>query len=147
MNLSLMKTGMTVTALAGLLACGGDSTGLSNDPAVGSYFASQFVTTGSFGQINQLVEGSWANITLLGDGTTTGHLHLVATAANPASDVDLAGTWRRTGNTVNFSQNADTFIESLDFNAVMTNTGMTLVADQVFAGVRVQITLSEGGQL
>lgn len=143
--MSLMKTGMTVTALAALVACGSDSTAPGDDIVVGSYFATQFVTTGSFGQINQLVEGSTATINLFPNGTTTGHLHLVATAANPASDADMSGTWRRTGNVVTFSQSADTFIRNMQFTVVLTSTGVALAADQVFGGVRIQLTLSEGG--
>ena len=145
--MSLMKTGMTVTALAALVACGSDTTALSNDPVVGPYFATEFVTTGSFGQINQLGAGSTATIDLLANGTTTGHLHVVATAASPAFDADLAGTWRRTGNVVTFSQNADTFLRDMDFNVVPASTGVALEADQVFSGVRIQITLSEGGSI
>lgn len=147
MKLALIRTAVTVTALGAVLACGSDTTGQSNDIAVGSYFATQFVTTGSFGQINQLIQGSTATIDLLPDGRTAGHLHLVPTAANPGLDADLAGTWRRNGNVVTFSQSADTFIRNLEFTVVLTSTGVALVADQVVGGVRIQITLAEGGAI
>jgi hypothetical protein len=143
MKLALMKSGAIVVALVALLACGGDTTGPSNDALVGTYVATEFVTTGSSGQTNQLLAGSTATINLFDNHTTTGHLHLVATAGNPAFDADLAGTWTRTGNTVNFSQTADTFIRDLDFAVVQTSGGAQLVADDVFAGTRIQLTLSQ----
>ncbi|MFL5487405.1 MAG: hypothetical protein ACJ8AJ_02875 [Gemmatimonadaceae bacterium] len=144
---ALMKTGASVIGLAAVFACGSDTSGPSTNALVGSYIATEFVTTGSSGQTNQLLAGSTVNIALLSNGTTTGHLHLVQTASNPALEADLAGTWTRNGNTVTFSQSADTFIRDLDFTVVETSFGTQLVADDAFAGVRVQITLTRGGEI
>ncbi|MFL5552110.1 MAG: hypothetical protein ACJ770_04800 [Gemmatimonadaceae bacterium] len=147
MKLALMKTGASVIGLAVVFACGGDTSGPCSNALTGSYIATEFVTTGSSGQTNQLLAGSTVNIALLCNGTTTGHLHLVQTASTPAFDADLAGTWTRTGNTVTFSQSADTFIRDMDFTVVETSFGTQLVADDAFAGTRVQITLTRGGEI
>jgi hypothetical protein len=140
----LVKTCATILPLATLIACGSDTTGITNDPIVGSYFATEFVTTGSFGQINQLVEGSTLNINLLNNHRTTGQLHLVATAASPAFDGDMTGTWAHTGNTVTFSQDADTFIRDFDFTVTDPIGGTQLAADHTFAGVNIKLTLTRG---
>lgn len=136
----------TAVILAPILAaCGGDNPVTPVGTIGGLYQASEFVTTGSGGQTNQLLAGSTVTINLLPNGATTGHLHLAATASNPAFDADLAGTWAQSGNTVTFEQDADTFIRNMTFTVVPTASSWQLVADQVFAGTRIQLTLSQGG--
>jgi len=136
------STGLVLAAFA--IGCGGDNPVQPGNVA-GVYYASQFVTTGTGGQTNQLLAGSTVNIQLLPNGSTTGQLHLVASPSNPALDADLAGTWTQSGNTVTFTQSADTFIRDMTFTVVPTSSSRQLVADHVFAGTRVQLTLSQGG--
>ena len=123
---------------AALVGCGSDSTepGLSLE---GNYTATQWVTTGGSGQTNQVLAGSTLNITLNSNGTTTGHLHV---AGSPALDADMAGTWAKSGNTVTFSQSADTFVRNTPFTVVPNGANWELVADHVFSGTRIQLTLT-----
>jgi len=143
MQSSFVKIGAGLFAVAGLIACGGDTTspGVS---AAGSYAASTFITTGPSGITNQLVAGSTVVITLAANGTTSGHLHVVASASNPALDADLAGTWTQNGMTVHISAPAvDTFISDMPFTLTANAANAwDLVGDQGFAGTRIQLTLS-----
>ena len=77
------------------------------------------------------------------NGTTTGHLHLVASGNNPALDADMAGTWVRTGTTVTFDQTADTFVRDMNFTLSSTGTKWELTGDQAFSGTRIQLTLTQ----
>lgn len=123
------------------LACGSDTTepGLALE---GNYIATQWVTTGSSGQTNQLQAGSTLNISLNSNGTTSGHLHVAASGGSPALDRDMAGTWAKSGNTITFSQSADTFVRDTPFTVVPNGANWELVADHVFSGTRIQLTLT-----
>jgi hypothetical protein len=130
-----------------LLACGG-SNEPSSSPIAGSYVATSWMTTGNSGQQNQLVMGSTLQITLAANGTTTGHLHVVASGASPALDADLAGTWALSGNVVTFTHATDTFVRNTPFTAGFNVQGVsTLEGDKTFSGTRIQITLTRGGEL
>ena len=134
----------TLAFAAVVLACGSDKpTDTLPANLAGAYTATQFVTTGSSGQTNQLLAGSSLNITLNSNGTTTGHLHLAASAGNPAFDADMAGTWTHVGNTVHFTQTADTFVRDMDFTVVGQGSTWSLVGDHSFAGTRIQLTLTQ----
>src|SRR3954465_6623273 len=147
MNQSLMKLSVGMIAATALLACGSDSTS-PGVTAVGAYSASQWVTTGGSGQTNQLVAGSTLQITLAGNGTTSGHLHVAASGSNPAFDADMAGTWTQDGMTVEISQPADTFVRDMPFT-LTANGGSSwdLVGDKTFAGTEIRITLSRLGEI
>lgn len=141
MKHSLIRLAPVLLGIAALGACG-DSTSPGNSPA-GSYAAIIFITTGSSGQTNQLLIGSSLNMTLATNGTTSGHLHLAASNGNPAFDADMAGTWTRTGNLVDFTQAADTFVRDMVFTIepISQNT-WHLTGDQVFSGTRINLTLA-----
>lgn len=134
----------TLAVAAGVLACGSDNPTEPLPPNLaGNYTATQFVTTGSSGQTNQLLAGSSLNITLNSNGTTSGHLHLAASGGNPAFDADMAGTWTHVGNIVDFTQTADSFVRDMDFTVVAQGSTWSLVGDDVFAGTRIQLTLTQ----
>ena len=146
MRNTILRTGALLGAVA-VLGCGSDTT--APDPLVNSYVASTWITTGTSGQTNQLLSGSSLVIFLNSDGTTSGHLHVAASGGDPAFDADMAGTWSRQGNTVNFNQAADTFVRNMPFT-VMSSADAThweLIGDKTFAGTRVQLTLSPGGNI
>ena len=125
-----------------VLACGG-SDEPSTTPIAGTYAATFFQTTGSSGQRNEIAAGSTLTISLAANGTTTGHLHVAASGANPVFDSDLAGTWSATGNVVDFVQVADNFVDDILFTWGSDIQGIsTLAGDQVFSGTRIQITLT-----
>jgi hypothetical protein len=146
MNNFLMKRAPILISIAALVACGGDSTAPSST-LIGTYVATQFVTTGTSGQTNQILAGSTVSVHLASNGSVSGQLHLVATNANPAFDADLAGTWTQTGNTVTFAQAADTFFRDMTFDVVSNGSVWQLVGDQGFSGTRVQITLTQQATL
>ena len=137
MKQSLMRTAPIFLGIAAIIACGSDST----PPSVvaGSYTATQFTTTGSSGQTNQILAGSTLNLTLASGGGVTGHLHIAASGADPVFDADMAGTWTRTGNTIDFSQTADTFIRNMPFTIEANGD---LVGARSFSGTAIAITLS-----
>jgi len=140
---SLMRISPFFLVATAMMACGGsDSTSPSGNVA-GSYTATQFVTTGSSGQTNQILAGSTLVINLAGNGTTTGHLHLAAQGGNPVLDFDMTGTWSQTGTTVNFSQTADTFVRNIPFTVVANGSKWALEGTGSFSGTAVQITLSQ----
>lgn len=141
MKRSLMKFAPILLGVAALAGCG-DSTSPGNQP-VGSYTAIIFVTTGASGQTNQLLIGSTLQMTLAANGTTSGHLHLAASAGNPAFDADMAGTWTRDGDVVEFTQTADTFVQDMVFTIQpIAQNVWYLVGDQVFSGTRINLTLA-----
>jgi hypothetical protein len=141
MNHFLMRRAPILIGIAVLAACGGDSTA-PNSTLAGTYVATQFVTTGTSGQTNQILAGSTVSVNLASNGSVSGHLHLAATNANPVVEEDLAGTWTQTGNTVTFAQAADTFFNNMTFDVVSNGAVWQLVGDQGFSGTRVQITLT-----
>ena len=72
------------------------------------------------------------------------HLHIVASGANAAFDADMAGTWTRNGNTVDFTQAADTFVRDMTFTIEQITDGTWfLVGDQVFGTTRVNVRLAQ----
>jgi hypothetical protein len=143
MQRALMRISPVFFVAAAMMACGGSDSTSANGTVAGSYTATQFITTGSSGQTNQLLAGSTLAINLAGNGTTTGHLHLAASGGNPAFDADMAGTWAQTGSTVNFSQSADTFVRNIPFTAVANGSKWALEGTGSFSGTAVQITLSQ----
>lgn len=125
------------------IACGGDNTTAPPPTVAGNYTATQWVTTGTSGQTNQLVAGSTLSLTLAANGTTSGHLHVAASGSNPAFDADMAGTWAESNNKVTISQSADTFVRNLTFNVVANGNRWSLSTDQVVSGTRIQLTLDQ----
>ena len=132
-----------ILSSAVFMACGSDKgptdTGIS---ITGNYTATQWLTTGGSGQTNQLLAGSTLAITLNANGTTSGHMHLVASGNNPAVEADMAGTWSLSGTTVDFSQSADTFVRDMQFSVVANGVKWALEGDHVFSGTEIKITLT-----
>ena len=133
-----------VLVAAAVLACGSDNSTEPGLDLVGDYTATQWVTQGSSGQSYPLLAGSTLNISLSSNGTTAGHLHVAASGGNPAFDADMAGTWAKSGNTVTFSQSADTFVRDMPFTVVANGSTWSLAGDHTFSssGVNVKLTLT-----
>jgi hypothetical protein len=135
-----LKSTLILAFAVSAAACS-DSNAPTGAP-VGSYTAIQFVTTGSSGQRDELAAGSTLTLNLASNGTTSGHLHVAASASSPVFDADMAGTWSESGSVVTVSQSADTFVR--DMPLTLSNdpiNGWILVGDKSFNSVRVQITL------
>jgi len=141
---SLMRISPVFLVAAAMMACGGGDSTSPSASVAGSYTATQFITTGSSGQTNQILAGSTLVINLASNGTTTGHLHLAAQGGNPVFDADMAGTWSQSGTTVTFSQTADTFVRNTNFTAVANGSTWALEGTGSFSGTAaVQITLTQ----
>ena len=139
MKHSLLRTVPALLGIAAMLACG-DSTSPSSP--VGDYTAIVFVTTDNTGATNQLAIGSTLNISLAANGTTTGHLHLAASGAQTLFDADMAGTWSRNGEVIDFAQTADTFVKDMSFTIQRISGDVSaLVGDQTFSGTRINLSL------
>jgi hypothetical protein len=132
---------LSIVLPALFLGCG-DSTSPAEDMAVGSYTAVYFVSTGTSGQKNELAVGGSLVLNLNANGTTSGHLHLVAPGGGPDFDADMAGTWTRTGMIVNIDQPADTFVRDMPFTLTPNVGSWDLVGDQSFSGTNIRVTLS-----
>jgi len=106
----------------------------------GSYGASSFTVTESGGTTDLLALGTTFDVTLNRNGTTTGILFIPG-GEDDGSDfiADLSGTWSLRGNTVEFTNDADTFLPDFPF----TVDGRTLKGEQNFAGALVRITLTK----
>jgi hypothetical protein len=129
-------------AAVALAACGGGDDPFSPTVATvqGTYNASLFTATNSQGTVNLLSLGATVHVVLNPDGTTTGHL-FVPDLGDGEIDADLTGTWTLSGNTVTFSQTADTFIQDADFTAAQNS----LDGEGTFNDATVHLTLSKTG--
>jgi zinc transporter ZupT len=131
---------LAVAALtASLGACGGDDP-LTIGAVVGTYTATAF-TVKPVGQsvIDVLAAGGTVQIVLHENLTTTGSIHVPA-SLNGGLDASLAGTYALSGNTITFSEAADTFIRDVDW-AVNGNTITGAFTDE--AGTVVSVTLTK----
>jgi hypothetical protein len=125
-----------------LLACGGDGTPFSPtvENVAGNYQATTLTATEASVTTNLLSLGTSLTVTLNQDGTTTGRLFAPGLGAGGADfDVDLAGTWTLTSNTVTFDQPGDTFVRDIPFTAERNR----LRGEGVFGNVTIRAVLTK----
>lgn len=139
---SLIARAPIFLGVAAILACGTDAAAPTASMA-GTYSATQFRTTGSSGQTDQLGAGSTLSLILNANHTLSGHMHLAATSASPLFDADMAGTWAQTGSTVRFTSASDTFVNNMTFDIVPYGNSWQLVGTTTFSGTLIEITLSQ----
>ena len=138
----LMRTAPTLLGAVAMLGCS-DIVSLREDGPVGNYAAIILVMTDNSVPTNVLAGGGSLTMNLSPDRTTSGHLHTVATASYPAVDADLAGTWTRNGDQVDFTQASNTFVSQMTFRIEqITDRVWSLVADDVVNGTRINVTLA-----
>jgi hypothetical protein len=142
LTLSLLKTlgRSSITVLsAAMLAAACDSTEPSSALA-GTWVATSFVFTETgAAPVDVLAAGGGLTIAIAGDNSTTGTLTIPGSIIGGSDFVaSMAGTAVRSGNTVTFSQPADTFVR----NVVWTVSGDTIEGTLTQTGVTVDITLS-----
>ena len=102
----------------------------------GTYKATRFTVTSSLGPQDVLQSGGSLTATFAASGALTGHV----TVPSESVDEDFAGQWKISNGEVEIEQvPTDIFVEDLKF----TVAGSTLVADETFSGVRVQVTLTK----
>lgn len=138
-----MKMSPILFGAAAMIGCN-DVTSLSRNGPAGDYTAIILVTTENSVATNVLAGGGSFTLNLDRNGTTSGHLHIVASGTNPALDADMAGTWTRNGDTVDFTQAADTFVNDMTFTIEQITDGIWyLVGDHVFGTTRVNVRLAQ----
>jgi hypothetical protein len=129
---------LTSTLLLGA-ACGDDDdtpTGPTVASVAGNYIATTFTVTSPLGVQNILQLGGSVTAKFVANGTVTGHVKVPTETV----DEDFAGTWKLVNSEVEIEQvPTDIFIEDVTFKVV----GKTLVGDETFSGVRVQVTLTK----
>jgi hypothetical protein len=120
-----------------------DITSLSRNGPAGNYTAITLMTTENSVATNVLAGGGTFTLNLDANGTTSGHLHILASETNPALDADMAGTWTRNGDHVEFTQAADTFVRDMTFTIEQITDGVWfLVGDQTFGTARSNVRLA-----
>jgi hypothetical protein len=123
---------------AALSSCGGDP--LTISAVVGTYTATAFtVKPTGLATIDVLAAGGTLSIVLKDDMTTTGSIHVPA-AVQGGFDASLAGTYVLSGNTITFTQAADSFVRDIAWT-VDGNT-ITGVFTDTDASVSVTMTRS-----
>jgi hypothetical protein len=138
-----MKPGSTVirrVLAASLLAAAGACSSTDASALAGNYVATTFqVTPSGPGTIDVLAQGGSLGITIANDNSTSGTLFVPASVAGAAFTESMAGTAVQTGNTVRFTQSADTFVRDLTF----TVSGATLQAlNQNLSGSTFTVVLT-----
>lgn len=136
----------TLAALLLLIGCGDDPTEprLTMELLAGEYVAEDsfgaitFTTTEAGQTVDWLARGASLTIRLAPNGSTEGRLFIPEADEDGSDlDADMAGTWTLVGDTVRFSQSADTFVRDMPFVA----RDGRLEGDRVFGGTRVRVTL------
>jgi len=120
-------------------ACSHDDdgpTGPTTASVAGSYKATRFIVTSPLGSQDILQQGGSVAAKFVADGTVTGHV----TAPSASVDEDFAGKWKIENGQVEIEEvPTDIFVEDISFKVV----GKTLVGDETFSGVRVELTLTK----
>jgi hypothetical protein len=143
MKKSFIRTAPILFGIAAIVACGSDDSTAPDATVAGTYQATVFTSTGSSGITNHILAGSTLILNLAPDGTLSGHLHMVATSSNSALDADMAGTWVQSGNTVNFTQTADTFVRNITFAISANGNLWELEGNRAFSGTDIHIKLTQ----
>ena len=116
------------------------SEALSPEDLAGTYEARTLtVTPAGESTIDALAAGTTLTITLVANGTTTGHLSIPASLNEGTPlEADLVGTFTLSGEHVEFTQSADTFVRDMTF----VFAGSSLSSVGVFSGDTVRVTLT-----
>ena len=145
-----VSRGVTWTIALALLgaACGGDSTEPTMPPTppppqapsvAGTYNATQFTLSGAVtGDV--IAAGGNLTLTLATGGAVTGSLFIPASLAGGTEfNADMAGTYTVTGDTLRFTQSADSFVRDM----VWTIGTNRLSSTGTFSGTTVSIVLEK----
>lgn len=141
-NNDVVKSTFAVFSVVLLTACGGeDPTDESQIDVTGTYVATTFtITHGDGTTTDALAEGASLDITLEGDGSTSGTLEIPASLSESGEDetYSLVGSWDLSGTTVTFDHDADTFVRDMPFSVVEDG----LEGEETFGDDTVRAVLS-----
>jgi len=106
-----------------------DTAQIPADSIAGSYTATEFTT----GADDVIAAGGSLTLDLALDGTASGRLVVPEEVGGPL-DADMAGTYEVTGATIEFTQDADTFVRDAEWtwspggvlDGVWTGSGVTI---------------------
>jgi len=139
--------GLLALAVLSLPACSDDDPsgpdGLTRSDLVGSYEATTFETDDGSGTTDQLAAGSSIEITLSGDGSTSGRI-FVPGGAEDGGDFDesLDGTWSfQAPSAVTFDLTADVFLRDVTFTAREVGGSVELEAEDTPGTVTIRVVL------
>ena len=134
-----MKHTLRLLAVAALLACS-DAFKPNIENVAGAYNLQSLITTDVTDTTDWVAAGTTLSLALNRNGTTTGHIFAPGAGAGGSDfEADLAGTWTLTGDTVRFTQTADTFLRDMAFTAGENR----LSGDQTFGGTRIRALLTK----
>jgi hypothetical protein len=140
--MSLVRRISTLAVTGALLlgaACSHDDdapTAPTTATIAGTYKATRFVVTSPLGSEDVLQQGGSVTAKLVADSTLTGHV----TVPSQSVDEDFSGRWKLQNGEVEIEDvPSDIFVEDVSFKVV----GKTLVGDETFNGVRVELTLTK----
>jgi hypothetical protein len=104
-----------------------------------SFGAIELTTVANGVTVDWVAAGAQVELELRRDGTTAGHV-VVPEADDGQEDfeADLTGTWTISGNTIQLSHSADTFLRDMP----LTVRAGALEGDETFGDVRVRLVLA-----
>ena len=137
-----MKRQAKLVALAALVACTvADPFVPSPENMSGSYTAREFIAADTQAVHDWLAAGATLDLSLVRDGTMTGHLFLPNSVTGTGDfNADMAGTWLLSGYVIQFGQAAETFVREIDYSAGPDR----IVGDKTFGdSLRIIIVLTK----
>ena len=129
-----MRSISSLVAVATLVACS-DAFKPTTENVIGDYQPLTFTIDSAGTSRDLLAAGASLDLLLLPFGEAVGQLNVPGDTA--MAFVSLNGSWTLTGNTVRFTQTADTFVRDMDWVAGKDR----LSGDKTFGDVRVRIVL------
>ena len=132
---SLAAVPFFITLLA---SCGGNPIGPEPNSLVGPWEATSFALVQGSNSTDVHIAGGSMTITLTSDNRTSGSLVIPASLNGGITETfDMAGTWTQNADTVEFNQNADTFVR----DAVWLSSGGQLLGLYASGSDSVKVTL------
>ena len=137
-----MRSILAVAVAALPAACTHDSFTPNINSVVGDYHLQSLTTTDLGGPRDWVALGATLTISLAPNGTTSGRLFMPGAGSGGGDvDVDLAGTWTLTGETVEFITLYDSLVREVTFVAGENR----LVGNHAYgtSGVSVRVVLTK----
>jgi len=135
----MQKAQLLAVAAATVVACS-DAFSPTVQNVSGFYFADTFTTDSAGVSKDWVAVGATFGVVLNPDGSMHGRLMLPGVPPDTATfTADLTGTWTLTGDTVRFTQDADTFVRDMDW--VVTKGH--LAGEETFSGVTIRAVLGK----